>query len=322
MVKDWSQQQAEQSLTLRAAWLHYVGGLTQAAVAKKLGVPQVKAHRMIARAVADGAVRVTIDGDIVECIELSERLCDKFVLDFCDVAPDLGEDGLPLRTLARTAAARLQRWMQGGEVDTIGVGHGRTLAATARELPRFQAKGIRFVSLMGELTRSYAANPHTVMHLLAERTAAQAYVFPVPLYANSAEDRNVLLAQRGVREVYAMARAAPLKVLGIGTVHPDNHLVQAGMISPDEVAEISRAGGVGELLGHFFNAEGEILEIPLSDRTLSVNVDDTRSDRIAAVAGGDEKIEALRAVLRSGRLSGLVTDERSARHLLDEVKHG
>lgn len=52
----------EQSLAIRAAWLHYAGGLTQAAVAKRLGLPSVKAHRLIARAVADGVVKMSIDG--------------------------------------------------------------------------------------------------------------------------------------------------------------------------------------------------------------------------------------------------------------------
>ena len=44
------------------------------------------------------------------------------------------------------------------------------------------------------------------MHRLAERTAAQAYVMPVPFFANSVEDREVLLEQRGVREVFEMAK--------------------------------------------------------------------------------------------------------------------
>ena len=55
------------SLAVRAVWLHYAGGLTQAAVAERLGIPSVKAHRLIARAVADGVVKVSIDGEIVEC---------------------------------------------------------------------------------------------------------------------------------------------------------------------------------------------------------------------------------------------------------------
>ena len=33
-------------LVARAAWLHHVGGLTQAEVATRLNVPNVKAHRL------------------------------------------------------------------------------------------------------------------------------------------------------------------------------------------------------------------------------------------------------------------------------------
>ena len=71
---------------------------------------------------------------------------------------------------------------------------------------------IRFVSLLGGLTRNYAANPYDVMHRLAERTCAQAYVMPVPFFANSAEDREVLLEQRGVREVFEMAERRDAQV--------------------------------------------------------------------------------------------------------------
>ncbi len=58
----------EESLATRAAWLHYAGGLTQAAVAKRLGVASVKAHRLIAKAAAEGVVKVSIDCAIIECV--------------------------------------------------------------------------------------------------------------------------------------------------------------------------------------------------------------------------------------------------------------
>lgn len=300
-------------LALRAAWLHYIGGMTQGAVAKKLGVPSVKAHRLIAKAVADGLVRVTIEGDLVACIELEQALCDRFGLEICDVAPDISEDGLPLRTLALAGAKRLRWWMQSGHVDTIGVGHGRTLAATARELPKFDGAAVRFVSLMGELARNYTANPHTVMDRLSQKTGAQAFVFPVPLFANSAEDREVLLAQRGVAEVFSMAQSAPLKLLGIGTVHTDSHLVRLGMISTDEVTGISAAGAVGEMMGYFFAADGALVPTSFSGRTLAPALE----GRIVAIAGGSAKVSAISAVLKSGKLSGLVTDERTATQLLE-----
>jgi len=175
---------------------------------------------------------------------------------------------------------------------------------------------LRFVSLLGGLTRNFAANPHDVMHLLAEKTGAQAYVMPVPFFANTAEDREVLLSQRGVADVFALAQSAPLKIVGIGTVKRDTQLVTSGMIEPEEIDAIARAGGVGEMLGHFFDREGRALETPLTSRTLAVSLEDGAQDRIVALAGGYEKVEPLRAVLLSGLLSGLITDESTARALL------
>ena len=72
----------EDSLAVRAAWLHYVGGFTQSAVAKRLGIPSVKAHRLIARAVAEGVVKVSIDGDIAECVNMEFEISKRFGLDF------------------------------------------------------------------------------------------------------------------------------------------------------------------------------------------------------------------------------------------------
>ena len=306
----------EDSLAIRAAWLHYAGGLTQAAVAKRLGLPSVKAHRLIARAVADGVVKVTIDGEIVECAELEDQLCTRYGLDFCEVAPDLGEENLPLRALGLAGAAFLRREIERGDTPVIGLGHGRTLAAAIHEMPRIDANGIRFVSLLGGLTRHYAANPHDVMHRLAAKTGAQAYVLPVPFFANSAEDRAVLLAQPGVREIFDMSGGAGLKLVGIGTADSGAQLVASGMIEPREIAEINAAGGAGEMLGHFFDAQGGVLETTLSARTLSVELNTRDDSRIVAIAGGAEKVGAVRAVLRSGWLKGLITDEATARAIV------
>lgn len=310
---------SEESLGLRAAWLHYVGGLTQAAVAKRLGLPSVKTHRLIARAVAEGAVKVTIDGDIVACVELESRLCARFGLNFCRVTPDLAEEGLPLRALGLAGAEYLRNLLSNNPAITIGIGHGRTLSAAIHQLPHLDASHARFVSLLGCLTRNYALNPHDVMHRIAEKTGAQAYMMPVPFFANTVEDREVLLSQRGVSEVFSMAAGSTVKLVGIGTVEPAAQLVEAGLIAVQEINDISAAGAIGEMLGHFFDARGQRITNSLTARTLAVTLDARRRENIVALVGGQSKVAATKAVLASGLLSGLITDEQTARPLLAEA---
>jgi len=166
------------------------------------------------------------------------------------------------------------------------------------------------------LTRNFAANPHDVMHRIAERTDSPAHVMPVPFCANSAEDKAVLLAQRGVREVFEMAQSAPVKLVGLGTVDAEAQLVRAGMIDESELAGIVDSGAVGELLGHFFDAAGRLVATPLDGRTLTVSLLERSDHDLVAIAGGVEKAESIAAVLESRRLTGLIVDEATARHVL------
>ncbi|WP_188851897.1 sugar-binding transcriptional regulator [Aureimonas glaciei] len=314
-VRTASQQDLDDSLAIRAAWLHYGAGMTQAKIATILGVTGVKAHRLIARANRSGAVKVTIEGDIAECVMLASRLSERFGLETCEVAPDLYESGLPLRALGIAGAQFIQAQIERLQGGVIGIGHGRTLAAAITALPRREAGDVRFVSLLGGVTRNYAANPHDVVHRLAEKTGVTAYVMPVPFFANSAGDREVLLAQRGVSTVFELGARSDLMIVGVGTGGPEAQLVASQMVDAGEMREVSELGGIGELLGHFFDSEGRPVITPLAARTVSPSLDALTGRKVVAIAGGHEKIAAIRAVLMSRCLDGLITDERTARAL-------
>jgi DNA-binding transcriptional regulator LsrR (DeoR family) len=315
MARSAISRDGEDSLAIRAAWLHYAAGMTQSEVADRLGITSVKAHRLIARANQNGAVKVTIEGDVAECMMLEKQIAARYGLDYAEVVPDLHEHGLPLKALGMAGAGFLQREIENFQGGVIGVGHGRTLAAAVAEMARMDAAKARFVSLMGGVTRNFAANPHDVMHRLAEKTGAAAFVMPVPFFANTVEDKEVLLAQRGVREVFELAKRADVMIVGIGTAELGTQLVASQMIEASEIREVRDLGGVGEVLGHFFDRVGKPIETSLAARTLSLDLDALKGRRIVAIAGGAEKVAAIRSVLRSGFLRGLITDERTAQAL-------
>jgi DNA-binding transcriptional regulator LsrR (DeoR family) len=312
----------ETSMATRAAWLHYAGGLTQSEVAKRLGLTSLKAHRLITKANQEGLIKVYIDGEVSECVALEDELSGRYGLDYCEVVPDFDAEDLPLKALGIAGAQFLKREIERGEDTLIGVGHGRTLAACVEYLPRISAGKTRFVSLLGGLTRKFSANPHDVIHRLAERTGAEAYVMPVPMFANTVEDRTVLLGQKGISEVFDLGKAADLLIAGIGTAEREASLVATGMIEKGEMEEIRRKGGVGELLGHFFDDAGRAVETTLSNRALALAREDISNRRIVAVAGGKVKVRAIKSVLEGRYLKGLVTDERTARSLVEQTPVG
>ena len=337
---------ADSDMAVRAAWMHFAGGYTQAEVAEKLGLSRLKAHRLITRANREGMVKVYVDGDVSECLQLESELSNRFELDYCEVVPDFDNEALPLQALGIAGGQYIHRLLDGAEVRSVGIGHGRTLASCVEHIPRTRnarlgsdrtgkscsiksrsdkprsdrsrsdKSGIEFVSLLGGFSEKFAANPHDVIHRLAERTGAQAYVMPVPFLANTIEDRDVLMEQRGLKQVIGKARNTPLKIVGIGAVAHDSSLVATGWVDESEFTAISAAGGVGELLGHFFTADGNPTYTELSERTMGLSLEDLRCSRIVAIAGGTSKSAAITAVLKSQLLGGLITDERTARMLV------
>ena len=307
----------EATLAARAAWLHFAGGKTQGEVAELLGVQSTKAHRLIARARNEGLIRVFVEGPIAGCIELEEQLRSAYGLQHCEVVPNIDEVPLPLRTLGTAGARYLRNLIESERFDLIGIGHGRTLAAAVDLMPSVDANKTRFVSLLGGLTRRYAASPFDVIHRLAERTGAESYVMPVPFFANSAKDRAVLEAQFGVSDVIAMARNAQIYIAGIGEVDRKSFIASAGMVDDEDVDAVVKTGAVAEILGQFFADDGKHLPNNLSDRALAPRIADLKSHHIVALAGGTAKTRAIRAILSSGLLFGLITDEATARRLVN-----
>jgi DNA-binding transcriptional regulator LsrR (DeoR family) len=310
----------EAALAARAAWLYFAGGRTQGEVADALGVPGTKAHRLIAKATRDGLIRVFVEGPMAGCIALEDDLKRRFDLDICEVVPNVDDGPLPLRTLGTAGARFLRLALDRGRDATIALGHGRTLAAAIDYLPTTPCPGVKFVSLLGGLTRRFSANPFDVIQRLAEKTGAEAYLLPIPFFANSIADKKVLLSQLGISDVIDMAEAASLLIVGIGEVSEGSFLQRGGMVAAEEIEAVRQAGAEGEMLGHFFAGDGRHIPNDLSERALAPDRDRLRGRRIVAIAGGTAKTAAIRAILAAKLLHGLITDETTARQLLEAAK--
>lgn len=299
-------------LATRAAWLYYEASLTQAEIGQRLRVPPAKVQRLVARARSEGLVRIIIEGNLAGCLLLERELSTEFNLDFCRVVPALPVSGNLFSALGRAAAPYLQEAFGSGRHKIIGFGHGRTLAATVDHLVRESFPDLMIVSVLGGVPRRVAANPFDVVQALAEKIAAEAYLLPVPFFANTPEDRAMLLSQRGVPDAFRVAEKASLFVVGIGEVGESGFLCESGMILPEEIALARKDGAAAEVLGSFYDCAGHIITTALHDRVVALPPEAMRGRDVLAIAGGLEKTTAIRALLKSGLISALVTDERTA----------
>ncbi|WP_176475906.1 sugar-binding transcriptional regulator [Halomonas salipaludis] len=321
-MKPRPESHSEADLALRAAWLSYVGGYTQADIAKRLGVSRMKVHRLVAMAHDMGAVTVFIEGSPEDLIRLEDGLKERSGLETCIVVPALpAEAANPQANLGRAAAHYLKSRLESGDVEVLGLGWGRSLSEMVNCLPVMDCSSVRMVPVLGSVVRKMSLNPYDVIHRLVDKTGGEGYLLPVPLFADTAEHRDVLMAQRSVQDVIGIAVEADLTMVGLGAVPDMGHslLMELGEIDQHDAGSLREAGAVAEILGQFLDAHGELVESPINERALGLSLAQLRNHHIVAVACGEEKVEAITAVLKAGLLKGLITDEVVARRILEAV---
>lgn len=307
----------EISLATRAAWLSFIGGHTQGEIAKRLRVSPAKAHRLIALAQKRGLVKVFIEGAPAECIALEDALTKIFGLDNCVVAPELGHDAAGEFAAVAAAGARfLHHLLQASAPLVVGVGKGRTLAATVEHMPSLNRPDLKFVSVSGSLTRNLAANPFDVVQRLVEKTGGEGYFLPVPYLAGSVAEKRVLQAQDSVKRLLSLARGAELFVIGLGAMDANAHVKQTGMVTPAEWRELQRLGAVGDLMGSFLDIHGRPVPAPVNRLSVGLTLDQLRGRRVVVLAGGAYKAAAMLAALGTGVITDLILDEPAARRLI------
>lgn len=306
----------------RAAWLYFVAGKTQDEIAGKMSISRQTAQRLISLAISERLVRVTLEHPIAECMRLADDICARFGLATCDVSPsDAGSAQAGLGAI-HSAARMIERWLGSDKPVVMALGTGRSMRAAVDQVAAMDCPAHRLVSLVGNISADGSASYYDVISYLAGRVKAHYYPMPLPVVARSSEERRLLTELATVRSVAALARGADVAFVGIGHVGPNAPLREDGFISAAELDDLIAGGGVGEIVGWVFDRDGKVLAGRTNARVASVHVGDLTGGARIAVATGAKKAAAIRAALAGGLVTGLVTDEATARLILGGGKRG
>ena len=126
-------------------------------------------------------------------------------------------------------------------------------------------------------------------------------------------------ADRTVAEVLRRASGADAYLYSAGVADESSVLVDSGYLGADDVAELVRKGAVGDVVGRYIDAQGNIVDASLDERTVGLGLDELRAAKTAIfVVAGTGKHDIARAVVTSGLCTVIVTDESTAQALLEE----
>jgi DNA-binding transcriptional regulator LsrR (DeoR family) len=92
-----------------------------------------------------------------------------------------------------------------------------------------------------------------------------------------------------------------------------NTSYRVGHLSEADRQSLIKAGVVGDILYNFINIKGEIVDHPVNDRAISIEINTLKQARdIVLISGGREKIEALIGALLLLEPDYFITDELTA----------
>jgi deoxyribonucleoside regulator len=198
------------------------------------------------------------------------------------------------------------------------------MSAVANRLPPFWNEGVEVVLLNGAMNiRSPGTRTNNTAELFAYSANGTATLLPVPAILGHAATRVALEEDPTIAGVLALGRRAPVICFGMGAVVPDSVLVQSGFVTEAEQAALRAKGAVGDILSRYIDADGNIVDPELDARTIGLDLNDCADrDFSIGVCAGRAKHAIALACLRARYLNVLVTDDGTARFLLDEAHHG
>lgn len=303
----------------RIAWLYHVEGLTQDQVATLVGMNRSRVLRILAAARRDGTVQIRVTTRLSRCIELERLLEQRWALARAIVVPEPQDPSHLHSIIGAAAGAYLSEAVTPNM--TIGLGWGKTLNSGVASIEPRTAAGVQVLAMLGGLTRVSEVNPSEFAWRVADRLGAECYMLAAPVYAPDKRTRDALLGHPGIAEVFSRARSLNIAVVSVGDLTPHSVFSEYGLLTRDEIASLEQAGAVGDLLCHFIDADGNVIDHPVNDRVIAVNPTSLRGTRqIVLASGGWHKLTVIRAALRLLRPTVLIVNELVAERLSVEPR--
>ncbi len=310
---------SDELLSVRAAELYYEENKTQDEIGSILGLTRWKVGRLLAQAREEGVIRIEIVHPRARRLPLERELRARFGLRDAVVVPVPTDTASVRERVASAAADYLQALRPVPR--RLGVSWGRTLDDVAAQLSDGWASGVDVVQVNGGVSLNRrAGTAATTASTIAQKGGGHVTLLPSPAILERRETKLAIEADRTVAAVLDLAAEASAYLYSAGVADASSVLVESGYLSADDVEELVRKGAVADVVGRYIDANGNIVDPGLDERTVGLGLDRLRAAELSiAVIAGEQKHDVARAVVGSGLCTVFVTDEATATAILDNT---
>ncbi|GAA4881484.1 sugar-binding transcriptional regulator [Serinicoccus chungangensis] len=306
---------SDRILMAQVARLSYLEDRPHTEIGRELGISRFKVARYLARARDEGVVTITINDVGLPDPGLAARLAEALGLKECVVIRSHGGQDDVRQQVGAAAAELLSTTVREGEV--LGMTWGRTLTSTTSQLIRLPR--VTVVQLTGFVSGDLGASPIEIVRHTAQRVGGSVRPIFSPLFVQDADTAETLKHHPDIAMAMDLFPAVTTAILSVGSWDPPITQVRE-VLPPQDVERFVELGCVADIAGILVRADGGLVDPEFQKRCVSISFDQlTAVPRVIGIAGGSEKADAIRAVVRGGLITSAVVDHELAEAALAAV---
>ncbi|AIS63223.1 sugar-binding transcriptional regulator [Listeria ivanovii] len=307
----------KEQLSVEVARLYYQADFSQQEIAAKLGVSRPTVSRLLQNAKIKGYVKIEVQDPFANLTELAMGLKEKYQLKNVSVAFSQTNDYLEItKQISQNAAEYLTEIIR--DKDILGVSWGTTMYKIAQKLTPSKAE-MEIVQLKGGVSHSdvntYAAE---TLALFGAAFDTAPVSLPLPVVLDNPVTKKMVEADRHIENIIDLGKKANVAIFTVGTVRDEALLFRLGYFSEEEKRRLKEKA-VGDICSRFFDINGELADWKMDERTIGINLQDLKQKETAIlVAGGERKLKAIHGALRGGYANHFITDQFTAKKLIEQ----
>ena len=268
----------------------------------------MRVNRLLDKARKAGIIQFSVrEGDSKRMI-VERELITQFGLKDAFVVPSPINEQDINESVAQAAAMYIHERLD--KSGYINMGYGDTSSRILNHLANICEFPVNVVSLTGGVNYYLPNTRSSIFN-------AKLYLTPAPLLMASEDIVKAMEQEPSVKQIRHMATLAQMSIVGIGGVDSNATLLTNGTLNHSDVLLLSMQGAVGDMLCHFIDKDGNVIQSSLERRLMSTPLEQLKEmNNSIGVAGGSTKSEAILAALKGNYLDVLITDEATATNVL------
>ena len=307
------------NLIIKACYMYYMENLTQAQIAKQLGVSRPQISRFLTYARENNIVSITINDPQSGRSVIEEKMCRIFHLKECHIVDKIASDRHDTMFLMDEESNDLiRRNLNDGDI--VGISAGKTLYHASLALTDPQKKNLKVVPICGGTGyKGERWQTNKIISNISERWECESFQLNSPTFVSSESLKNQLIQEPDIKDILSLAKKSNLVIAGIGILDNIGTLMETGFLNEADIRELKEKKAVSSICGSFLDENGNDINFSGYKRMIGYRIDQFgQGTKVIAYAFGDEKIKSILAALKTGKIYALVTDILTAQSILDK----